>query len=72
MNEFPEVLEKGMGHPRGIELKDGAQPKFCKYRPVSFAVMAQVEEAIRQKVEDGELKLLSKVTGQPQLLLSQK
>ena len=60
MNEFPDVLEKGLGRLRGIKanimLKDGAQPRFCKYRPIPFALRAQVEEAIHQQVEDGELK----------------
>ena len=58
INQFPDVLEKGLGHLRGIkasiELKDGAQPRFCKYRPIPIALRAQVEDAIRQQVEDGE------------------
>ena len=67
INQFPDVLEKSLGCLRGIkastELKDGARPRFCKYRPIPFALRAQVEEAIRQQVEDirqqvedGELK----------------
>ncbi|KAL5509613.1 hypothetical protein EMCRGX_G005007 [Ephydatia muelleri] len=50
INQFPDVLEKGLGRLRGIkasiELKDGARPRFCKYRPIPFAQRAQVEEAI--------------------------
>ena len=60
INQFPDVLEKSLGCLRGIkasiELKDGARPRFCKYRPIPFALRAQVEEAILQQVEDGELK----------------
>ena len=60
INEFPEVTKEGLGLLKGIkttvELEPGAQPKFCKSRPVPFALREQVEETIQQQVEDGELE----------------
>ena len=39
-----------------MELEPEAKPKFCKSRSVPFALREQVEEAIWQQVEDGELE----------------
>ena len=60
INEFPEVTKEGLGLLKGIkatvELEPGAQPKFCRSRPVPFALREQVEQSIHQQVEDGELE----------------
>ena len=62
MNEFPEVTKEGLGLLRGIkaevELKTGVDARFCRSRPVSFALRDQVGEAIQKQVEDGELELV--------------
>ena len=58
--DFPSVFKEELGLLLGmeadIELKEGAKPKFCKSRPVPFALREKVEEAIRQQVADGELE----------------
>jgi hypothetical protein len=60
MKEFPGVVKKGLGRLVGIkasiEIREGAQPKFCMHMPIPFALRTQVEETIRQQVEKGELK----------------
>ena len=60
INEFPEVTKEGLGLLKGIqadiELEPGAQPKFCKNRPIPFALKEQVEQLIWQQVKDGELE----------------
>ena len=59
INEFPDVTKDGLGLLKGIkadvELEPGARAKFCKSRPIPFSLKEQVEKAIQQQVEDGEL-----------------
>ncbi|XP_054257498.1 uncharacterized protein K02A2.6-like [Macrosteles quadrilineatus] len=49
--------ERKLGSIKGVKthiiLKDGAVPKFCKFRPVPFALRKQVEEEIDKMVDDG-------------------
>ena len=58
--DFPSVFREELGLLVGmeaeIELKEGAKPKFCKSRPIPFALHEKVEEVIRQQVADGELE----------------
>ena len=58
--EFPDVFKEELGLLQGIEavieLKECSKPKFCKSRPIPFALREQVEEAIRKQVLDGELE----------------
>ena len=58
--KFLEVTKDGLGLLKGIqgdiELEPGAQPKFCKNRPIPFALKEQVEQLIWQQVKDGELE----------------
>ena len=60
ISEFPGVTKEGLGLLKGIqadiELEAGARPKFCKSRPIPFALKEQVEQLIWQQVEDGELE----------------
>ena len=58
INEFPEVTKDGLGLLRGIkadvELEEGAEARFCRCRPVPFALRDQVGETIQKQVEDGQ------------------
>ncbi|XP_054274530.1 uncharacterized protein K02A2.6-like isoform X2 [Macrosteles quadrilineatus] len=55
--KFSSVFEGKLGSIKGVKthiiLKDGAVPKFCKFRPVPFALRKQVEEEIDKMVDDG-------------------
>ena len=58
--EFPDVFKEELGLLQGIEavidLKEGSKPRFCKSRPIPFALREQVEQAIHKQVADGELE----------------
>ena len=60
ISEFPAVIKEGLGLLKGIpadiELEAGARSKFCKSKPIPFALKEQVEQLILQQVEDGELE----------------
>lgn len=63
---YPNVFRPGLGTIKGItaklEMKSDAQPKFCKARPVPYALQEAVEaeysqleaEGMVEKVEFGE------------------
>ena len=58
--EFPDVFRKELGLLQGveavIELKEGSKARFCKGRPISFALREQVEQDIQNQVSEGELE----------------
>ena len=58
--EFADVFKEELGLLVGIEaeieLKEGTSSKFCKPRPIPFALRSQVEEELQKQVADGELQ----------------
>ena len=58
--DFTDVFKKELGLLQGIEavidLKEGAKLRFCKSRPIPFALREQVEKTIQKQVADGELE----------------
>ena len=66
IQSYPEVFKPGLGTIKGItaklEMKSDAQPKFCKARPVPYALQEAIEveysqleaEGIVEKVEFSE------------------
>ena len=64
MNEFPDVTRKGLGLLKGMKvevgLKEGAAPKFCKSRPIHFALRERVKQVMQKQVEDGEMEPVEK------------
>ena len=57
--EFPEVFKEELGMLKGleaeIELQPGVSSKICKPRPVPFSLRSQVEQTLKQQIDDGEL-----------------
>ncbi|KAK3749146.1 hypothetical protein QZH41_009832, partial [Actinostola sp. cb2023] len=55
--KYPDVFKTGLGTMQGItaklELKDGAKPKFCKARPVPYALQPTVEEEYDRLEREG-------------------
>ena len=51
--EYPDVFRKELGLLQGIEavieLKEGSKARFCKSRPIPFALREQVEQAIQKQ-----------------------
>ena len=70
MKEFPGVVGKGLGRLVGIkasiEIREGAQPKFCKHRPIPFAQGPRWKRLFINKWWRVNSNPLSKVIGQPQ------
>ena len=58
--EFADVFKEELGLLVGIEaeieLKEDTSSKFCKPRPIPFALRSQVEEELQKQVADGELQ----------------
>ena len=58
--EFCDVFKRELGLLQGveavIELKEGTKPRFCKNRPIPFALREQVEQTIQKQILEGELE----------------
>ena len=50
MAEVPDVFSEGLGELKGmkvkIQMKDNATPRFCKSRPVPYALKEKVEKEL--------------------------
>ena len=53
---FKEELGKLKGHQARIYVDPGAQPRFCKARPVPYAMRSQVEAELQRLTEQGILQ----------------
>ena len=57
LDEFKEVFDGKLGKLKNvevkIELKDNVSPRFCKARPVPYAIREEVEREIERLVEQG-------------------
>ena len=60
VEEFKEVFKEGLGTVKGMKaklvIKDGIVPKFCKARPVPYALKGQVEEELDRLTREGILE----------------
>ena len=58
--EFPEVFSQELGKcetfKAHITLNEGAQPKFCKARPVPYSLHAQVKQELQRWQEQGVIQ----------------
>ena len=63
-SEFSDVFKEELGVLHGIEatieLKPTAVPRFCKNRPVPFALKEKIETLLRSQVDQGELRPVDK------------
>ena len=57
LDKYAEVFREGLGELEGHEAKiyvdRGAQPKFCKARPIPYAMRSKVEEELAQLQKQG-------------------
>ena len=57
---YQSVFEPGLGTLKGYQVKihieAGAQPRFCRARPVPYAMRAKVEQELDRLVEEGILE----------------
>ena len=64
MGEFTDLFKEELGVLQGIEatieLKPTAMPRFCKNRPVPFALKEKVETLLKAQVDQGELRPVDK------------
>ena len=70
INPYSEVFEDGLGTFTGpkakIHVEVDAVPKFCKARPVPYAMKGKIEEELKRLQEEGTilLSLCSSRSGQ--------
>ena len=64
MSEFSDLFKEELGVLQGIEatieLKPTAMPRFCKNRPVPFALKEKVESLLKAQVDQEELRPVDK------------
>ncbi|XP_064479209.1 uncharacterized protein K02A2.6-like [Ornithodoros turicata] len=62
LRKYAKVFQPGLGKSKGppvrVEVEPTAQPKFYKARPVPFALLPKVDEALDKLVEQGILEPL--------------
>ena len=60
VEEFKEVFKEGLVTVKGMKAKlvtkDGIGPKFCKARPMPYALKEQVEEELDRLIREGILE----------------
>ncbi|XP_064476854.1 uncharacterized protein K02A2.6-like [Ornithodoros turicata] len=60
LRKYAKVFQPGLGKSKGppvrVEVEPTAQPKFYKARPVPFALLPKVDEALDKLVEQGILE----------------
>ncbi len=58
--EHADVFKEGIGHMKDMEVKirisDDATPKFCKPRPVPYALKANLEKELDRLIDEGILE----------------
>ena len=60
INQYSEVFEEGLGAFTGpkakIHVEVDAVPKFCKARPVPYAMKGKIEEELKRLQEEGTIE----------------
>ena len=66
LKEYPDLFSEGLGcykgHQFAIEVDPTVPPKFCKARPVPYALRAKVDHEIDRLLQEG---IISPVTNSP-------
>ena len=70
LDKYAEVFKEGLGelkeHKAKIHVDREAQPKFCKARPIPYAMRSEVEEELAQLQKQGIITPVQLLTGQHQ------
>ena len=60
LGEYEEIFQEGLGTFRGyeakIEVDPAATPRFCKARPIPYAMRSKVEDELTRLVAEGTLE----------------
>ena len=63
MAKFPEVFKEGLGHMNTftatLKLKEGANPRFVRARPVPFALKEAIEQELDRLQKAGIVEKVS-------------